>query len=118
MENETVHIDLVAYAAGMQLFLGHKDIEFDDGENPAKRFRQLASLMMQLAWEVEEKADKYENFVPRCFQTKLGDKWHEVVPDLFVDGEDYAEAQAFYAAGNPGVDLDQLRAMFSELKEV
>lgn len=117
-DNQTVHVDVVAAVSGIQLFLGHKDIELDTAENPATRFRQLATLLMSTAWDLEDRADKYENFVPRTFRTKLGDTWFEVAPDGFCDGENYAEAQAFYVSGNPTVSLEELKDNYPDIEEV
>lgn len=114
-----VHVDVVGSIGGFEIFLGHKDIEFDASENgQSTRYRQLATLLHSLAWDLEDKADAHDNFKPRCFRTELGDTWFEVVPGEFQDGATLEEATALYVSGHAPVPLESLQALYPNLQEV
>jgi len=110
------HIDIVGVLAGNQMFLGHADI--DGQPYSAKRFRQISTLLMSIAWEFEEEADKYENFKPRCFQNSIGDRFFEVAPDMFVDADDRQEAEVLFLANTLTTSEEELRDYYPELQEV
>lgn len=114
-ENKT-HVDIFASIGGFQMFLGHKDI---DGEQYShKRFQEIASLLHEIAWQFEDEATKYENFIPRCFKNSLGDHFFEVAPDVFVDGDDRREAETLYLANTLTNTLDELKSYYPELEQV
>jgi hypothetical protein len=110
------HIDIVGVIAGNQMFLGHTDI--DGTPYSAKRFRQIATLLMTLAWEFEEEADKYDNFKPRCFENSLGDRFFEVAPDMFVDADDRQEAEVLFLSNSLTTTESELRGYYQDLQEV
>lgn len=114
--NPKGHIDVVGVIAGMELFLGHADISGEPYS--ATRFREIASLLHEIAWQMEAEGDKFENFVPRCFQNGLGDRFFEVAPDVFVDADDRREAEVLWLANGLTVTETELKSYYPELQEV
>lgn len=115
-EDNKAHIDIVGYIAGTQLFLGHGDVSGEKYDH--KRFREMADLLHQIAWKLEDEADKFENWTPRCFKNSLGDIYFEVAPDTFIDGQFREEAETLYMSGALTNTEDELRSYYPELELV
>jgi hypothetical protein len=115
-EQDKGHIDVVGFIGGTQLFLGHADVSGEQYDH--KRFRQIADLLHTIAWELEEEADKFEGWTPRCLKNSIGDLYFEVAPNVFVDGDDRREAETLYLAGTLTNTEDELRGYYPEIELV
>lgn len=119
-----VHADIVLSVKGgvfgpqgMMDIIAHGDV--DGAEVSSKRMRQIASLVFEAAWSLEDAANKFEDEERlRVFEDSSDNHWFEVKEDVFYCASDREEAQSLYAAGNQHASEKSLRATNKDLKEV
>lgn len=126
---EKVHVDIVISIRGgvygpdgQQNVAVHGDV---DGEyTSVKRMREIASMLFEAAWEVEEAANDFERSDAekndlRVFEDKAGNHWFEVEADKFYCASDLEEAQSLFASGSQHASEKSLRQVNKDkLKEI
>lgn len=112
-------IEFHMYVDGVEAHLGHFDENWDESDNPARRHYQTATLLHQLAWDVEQRGLALEDFNPRKFEDSAGDVWFEVMPDKFITADSMGMAILIYNKNVvESVTLDDLQGFYPNLKEV
>ena len=119
-ETQRTHLDVIGVlGGGEQFMIGHEDVDWIVDGNPATTYHQLSSVLMELAWQIHDRAVRFESFVPRAFVARTGLTYFEVDPDLFVAGWDLENARQAFLSGNKAAGLDDLQDFYGgELREV
>ena len=116
MTEGKAHVDIIANLNGNPIFLGHRDITPENYNHD--RFRDIANLLHEIAWQLEDEASKFDGWKPRCLKNSFGDLYFEVAPDTFIAADDRKEAEVLFIANALACDEDELRSYYGNLQEV